>query len=193
MIPEIIVFERRLVHIPAGGMNARPEPPPPPPEPAKPEPEVEVKPAAEPEQPKKALSPLEARRAMLKVDPKQAAREAAEKEKARLAAIEREKAEKLAAEEAEKERKQREKEYEESLKIHGSVTLRDIAGFLQEKMLLDPEASRIHVQPQDIKFIGLEEGVDKIEKIGSFEIEIRTHVGKASVEPARRKLEVVPH
>ncbi|KAF3764877.1 hypothetical protein M406DRAFT_259016 [Cryphonectria parasitica EP155] len=88
---------------------------------------------------------------------------------------------------------QKEKEAEERRKIHGSVSLQHIASVVKEKMMLDPEAVRIHVQPEDIQFIGLGAGVDKVEKIGSFEVEIRAHVGKARVEPIRRTITVVPH
>lgn len=102
-------------------------------------------------------------------------------------------AERKAAEEAaEKERRRAEEEAEKRKEIHGSVSLRDVADFIKDKMLLDPEASRIHVQAEDIRFLGLPEGADKVEKVGTFEIEIRTHVGKDKVEPVRRVVYVVP-
>lgn len=115
-----------------------------------------------------------------------------EQEEAAAAAAAAESEEKKAREELEKEREQREKEAEELLRIHGSVSLQHIASAMKEIMLLDPEASRIHVQAEDIKFVGLEEGVDKVEKIGTFEVEIRAHAGKSKVQPIRKKIEVVP-
>lgn len=194
LIDQSIIFERRLVHTPAPGeaapsatSPAAAQAPPPPAIEAEPEP----KPVANPEA-KKALSPLEIRRAKLrgqteegKREAEQAAREAAEAEERRAAA-----AAKAAAQE-ELERQRLLKEAEEKLKIHGSVTLQNIANLLKEKMLLDAEASRISIQPEDIKFIGLADGVDKIEKIGSFEVEINAHVGKSKIEPIRRKIEIV--
>ena len=85
-----------------------------------------------------------------------------------------------------------EEEAEKLKEIHGSVSVRDVASYIKDKMLLDPEASRIHVQPEEISIVGLAEGVEKVEKVGSFEIEIRTHVGRDKVEPVRRTVEVVP-
>lgn len=94
-------------------------------------------------------------------------------------------------EELEKERIQKEKEAEELLKIHGSVTLQQIASHIKDRLLVDPEASRIYIQPEDIKFIGLGDGVEKVEKIGSFVVEIHPFAGKAKVESIRRTIAVV--
>lgn len=125
----------------------------------------------------KALSPLERRRAKM-LEP---AKTPEELEAERIAN----------EEEQERERKRAVEDAEKIKEIQGSVTVRDIASFIQEKLMLDPEAARIHVKPEDIKFLGQSAGVGKLEKIGQFEIEIRTHVGKDRVEPLRKTIEVV--
>lgn len=167
MIPEVITFERHLKHLPSiiGAGSAS-------------------KPAAsdEPEQ-GKVLSPLERRRAKMLE-----AQKPPEPEKT-PEALEAER--KAKEEEAEREQKRAEEEAEKLKEIHGSVSLRDVATFIKDKMLLDPEASRVHVQPEEIRFLGLAEGADKVEKVGRFDIEIRTHVGKDKVEPVRKSVEVV--
>lgn len=158
MIPEVIVFERHLKHLPSiiGAGNA-----------AKPaqsdEPETEQA---------KVLSPLERRRAKMLE-----AQKPPEPEKT--------------PEALEAERKAKEEEAEKAKEFHGSVSLRDVATYIKDRMLLDPEASRVHVQAEEIKFLGLDEGVDRVEKVGRFEIEIRTHVGRDKVEPIRRSVEIV--
>lgn len=166
MIPETIIFERRLKHLPSIGDGSSPK----------------SAPTNESEQPK-VLSPLERRRAKMLE-----AQKPAEPEKSPEALEAERKAEE---EELERERKRLEAEAERLKEIHGSVSVRDIATFVKEKMLLDLEASRIHVQPEEIKFLGLAEGVDKVEKLGKFDIEIRTYVGKARVDPIRKSIEVV--
>lgn len=199
MIPETLIFERHPVHIQAKTKKSEPQTP------ESKKAEVEATPPPEPKEPKKPkeiLSPLQQRRQQMIAEaekarnrPQEAAAEvAADKEKDKPATSPLDTAPETKTEdELEKERKQMEKDAEELLKIHGSVSLQNIASYLKEKMLLDPEASRIHVQPEDIRFIGLEEGVDQVKKIGTFEIEVRTHVGKAEVQAIRRRIEVVPY
>jgi ribosomal protein L9 len=167
MIPETIIFERRLKHIPSSigiGSKAKPAP------------------SDEAEQ-NKLLTPLERRRARMLE-----AQKALEPEKTPEEA---EAERKMMEEEEERERKRAEKEAEKFKEIYGSVSMRDVATFIKDKMLLDPEASRVHVQPEEITLLGLGEGVDKVEKVGRYEIEIRAHVGRDKVEPVRRTLEVV--
>lgn len=187
MIPEVLTFERHLVHVTADSkkLAAETSSTATAADPAKADAGAREL-APESEKPKEILSPLQqARRAKKQAE--------AEKEKEAAAAVsEPEQPEKKTAEELAKEREQREKEAEELLRIHGSVSLQHIASALKDMMLLDPEASRIHVQAEDITFVGLGEGVDKVEKIGTFEVEIRTHVGKSKVAPVRKKIEVVP-
>lgn len=77
-------------------------------------------------------------------------------------------------------------------KIHGSVTLRHIAVEIKNRMVLDPEAAKIHVEPHDIKFVDLEDGVDNVKHIGKWEIEIIAHSGRNRVPPVRKYIEVVP-
>lgn len=166
MIPEVIIFERHLKHMTSNiGAGSTPNPT----HGDEPEPKI--------------LSPLERRRAKMLEAQKGPEPEKTPEE------IEAER--KMKEEEEEKERKRAEEEAEKLKEIHGSVSVRDVASFIKDKMLLDPEASRIHVQPEEIRLIGLEEGVDKVEKVGRFEIEIRTHVGRDRVEPIRKTVEVV--
>lgn len=196
MIPDTLIFERHPVHIQAKTKKSEPQTP----EPNKAE--VEATPPPEPKKPEEILSPLQQRRRQMQAEaekartrPAQAAAEvAADKEKDKPATSPLDTSpETKTEEELEKERKQMEKDAEELLKIHGSVSLQNIASYMKEKMLLDPEASRINIQPEDIKFIGLEKDEDQVKKIGTFEIEVRTHVGKAAVKPIRRRIEVVPY
>lgn len=170
MIPDPIVIERHLKHLPstisASNTTAA----------------TTQAQSNEPEQPK-VLTPLERRRAkMLEAqkgpEPEKTPEEAEAERRAKEA-------------EAERERIRAQEEAEKLKEIHGSVSVRDVASYIKDKMLLDPEASRIHVQPEEISIIGLAEGVDKVEKVGSFEVEIRTHVGRDKVEPVRRTVEVV--
>lgn len=198
LIPETLIFERHPVHIHVKTTT---------PELKKAEVEAtpQTKPEKSPQPPKKpeeVLSPLQQRRKQMREEsekahtqPEKAAAEvAADKEKDKPATSPLDTApETKTEEELEKERKQMEKDAEELLKIHGSVSLQNIASYVKEKMLLDPEASRIHIGPENIKFLGLDEGVDQVKKIGMFEIEIRTQVGKAKVLPVRRRVEVVPY
>lgn len=165
MVPDVIVFERLLKHDPATIAAATKSP-------AQPEPVSE-------EEVLKSLSPLERRRAkMLQAAEPQKTPEELEAER------------KSSAEALERERKAAEEGAERVKEIHGSVSARDIAGFISEKLLLDPEAARIQVQPGDIRFVGHATGLEKIEKIGRFDIEIRTHAGKDRVEPFRKTVEV---
>lgn len=198
MIPETLIFERHPVHISVKTKT---------PEPKKAEVEATSQPKSDrtpepPKKPEEILSPLQQRRRQMREEsekarmkPEQAAAEvAADKEKDKPATSPLDTSpETKTEEELQKEQKQMEKDAEELLKIHGSVSLQNIASYVKEKMLLDPEASRIHIQPENIKFLGLEEGVDQVKKIGTFEIEIRTQVGKAKVSPVRRRIEVVPY
>lgn len=185
-----------------------------------PEPEPEPEPAPIPEatstpesaatDTNKVLSPLQKRRLQLAADAvAQSKRQAA----AAAAAVQADKAkdtpatspldvpaeEEQTPDDVVRARKQTERDAAESLKIHGSVSLAHIANFLKDTMRMDPEASRINVLPEDVRFVGglnaeeEEAGtVDAVRRIGSFEVEIRTHVGKAPVEAVRRKVEVVP-
>ncbi|CAN8099033.1 unnamed protein product [Discula destructiva] len=206
LIPETIVFERYTIHQ-TPRKKTEPEAAPEPqkteesPEPQKPAP-VEARREA-PRKPEEILSPMQRRRLekqaaeveKASLRPEAAAAEVnADKDKDKPAAspLDTAPGEEKTADEVERERKQMEKDAEELLKIHGSVSLGNIASYLKEKMLLDPEASRIQVQPEEIRFVGLEQGVDQVKKVGSFEVEIRTHVGKSPVEPVRRRVEVVP-
>lgn len=204
LIPEPIIFERRMIHITAGSKKAAAEATSP--ESAHPESNEEVKeaaedkaaarePAPEPVEPAPALTPLQAHRARLQAEAEKAVKEkqaAAEKAAAEAARLEEEKRAAEEAEQRERQRRQEEKEAEELLKIHGSVTLQNIATALKDRMLLDQEASRIHVQPDMITFLGLAAGADRIEKIGTYEVEIRAQVGKTKVPPIQRTIKVIP-
>lgn len=202
LIPEPIIFERRMIHITAGSKKAAAEATSP--ESAHPESNEEVKEAAEdkaaepepePVEPAPVLTPLQAHRARLQAEAEKAVKEkqaAAEKAAAEAARLEEEKRAAEEAEQRERQRRQEEKEAEELLKIHGSVTLQNIATALKDRMLLDQEASRIHVQPDMITFLGLAAGADRIEKIGTYEVEIRAQVGKTKVPPIQRTIKVIP-
>lgn len=87
---------------------------------------------------------------------------------------------------------------EEQRKIHGSVSTLNIAQLVREMMLLDPEAARIQVGPEDVTFVKSGDGeankeTSKVERIGTYEVKIRAHVGKTKVDSIWRTIEVVPN
>lgn len=89
---------------------------------------------------------------------------------------------------------------EEARKIHGSVSTLHVAQQIREMMFLDPEAARIQLAPEDVTFVSGSGGEDdgsnssssKVDKIGTYEVEIRAHAGKIKLNPVWRTIEVVP-
>ncbi len=76
-----------------------------------------------------------------------------------------------------------------SLAIFGSVSAHDILAVVKEALAVDSEGGRVALEEGSISILGLEEGEDRIKRLGTFEIEISP--GK-DLDPVRRTVEVVP-
>lgn len=81
------------------------------------------------------------------------------------------------------------KKTEGHLKVYGAITKEFLATHLRELMLLDPEASRIRIQPEDIGFTSVARK-GKLDMIGTYEVIISTRVGY-KVEPVKRTIKIV--
>ncbi|KAK1769485.1 putative fructose-bisphosphate aldolase [Phialemonium atrogriseum] len=82
------------------------------------------------------------------------------------------------------------------LAIFGSVSLTDVVAAVRNLLITDPEASRIVLGPEHVRFVGLGEGVDRVKSLGRWEVEIYlAAVGAAGrdsgVEPVRKVVEVL--
>ncbi|KAL2020161.1 hypothetical protein VTK56DRAFT_8685 [Thermocarpiscus australiensis] len=76
------------------------------------------------------------------------------------------------------------------LAIFGSVSATDIVGHIKGLLAADAEGSRIVLEPENIRFVGLEENADRIKTLGRWEVEIS--VGSAGLETIRKMVEVLP-
>lgn len=195
LIPQVIVFERRLVHPDAKAPAALPVQ------------EAKEEPAPEPEKAESVLSPMQAHRAKLLEaekaaqqsagqDPAEASAEAKAEAEAKemtpeeLEALQEQRKQEAVRKAREKRERQRlRNEAEKHLKIHGGITKDFLAMHFRELMLLDAEASRIQVQPGGIKFSGVD-NQSKLDKVGSYEVVISTRVN-SDVEPVKRTIKIV--
>lgn len=79
--------------------------------------------------------------------------------------------------------------------IFGSVSTTDVLLAVRSDLALDPEASRIPLDARAVRFVGLEEGVDRVKTLGRWEVEIAVP-GASKFTPevqfVRRTVEVVP-
>ncbi|KAL1874390.1 hypothetical protein VTK73DRAFT_363 [Phialemonium thermophilum] len=73
--------------------------------------------------------------------------------------------------------------------IFGSVSTADIVAAIKERLLADPDASRIALEPAHVRFVGLA-GSDRVKTLGSWEIEITVPGGRA--QTISKTIEVVP-
>jgi hypothetical protein len=73
--------------------------------------------------------------------------------------------------------------------IFGSVSTKDILGKIKSALSADPDASRAGIEAHDLRFVDLEEGVDRVKTLGRWEVEIS--LGEDQ-EPIRRVVEVLP-
>lgn len=76
------------------------------------------------------------------------------------------------------------------LAIFGSVSATDIVAHIKGLLVEDAEGSRIALEPESIRFVGLEEETDRIKALGRWDIEIS--VGGSGLEPVRKVIEVLP-
>lgn len=64
-------------------------------------------------------------------------------------------------------------------------------GAIRALLITDPEASRIILEPSDVRFVELEDGVDRVKSLGSWVVEIAVAGRGPQVEPIRKIIEVV--
>lgn len=73
--------------------------------------------------------------------------------------------------------------------IFGSVSTTDILHLVKEILAVDSEGARVALEAENITILGLDEGEDRIKRIGTFAVEILA--GK-DLPPVRRIVAVVP-
>ncbi|KAK7755514.1 hypothetical protein SLS62_002446 [Diatrype stigma] len=72
--------------------------------------------------------------------------------------------------------------------IFGSVSTGDILHVIKEALTVDSQGGRVALEEESIKIFGLEEGEDRIKRLGTFKVEILAGKG---LEPVIRTVEVV--
>lgn len=72
--------------------------------------------------------------------------------------------------------------------IFGSVSSTDILALVREALLADRNGSRVALGTDGITFVGLEEGEDRIKRLGKWQVDI---VAGKDVKPVRRHVEVI--
>jgi hypothetical protein len=77
-----------------------------------------------------------------------------------------------------------------SLAIYGSVSATDIVGHIKTLLAGDADGSRIVLEPENIRFLGLAEEADRVKALGRWEVEIS--VGGTGLEPVRKMVEILP-
>ncbi|KAH8889492.1 hypothetical protein GQ53DRAFT_748185 [Thozetella sp. PMI_491] len=81
--------------------------------------------------------------------------------------------------------------------IFGSVSADMIVADIKSRLGNDAEASRVSLEPNHIRFLGLGGGADRLKALGRWEIEIALvpvpkFGQKATVEPIKRTVEILP-
>ncbi|KAI1116848.1 hypothetical protein F5Y14DRAFT_405494 [Nemania sp. NC0429] len=81
--------------------------------------------------------------------------------------------------------------------IFGSVSRGDILALIREKLLADPQGSRVSLDVDSLELLGLDpehDGENRIKRLGTFEILISAGVGAdgKKIEPLSRVVQVVP-
>lgn len=67
----------------------------------------------------------------------------------------------------------------------------DVVTAIRALLITDPEASRIALEPGDVRFVGLEDGHDRVKSLGTWSVEIAVAGQGPEVEPIRKVVEVV--
>ncbi|KAI1128259.1 hypothetical protein F5Y10DRAFT_240920 [Nemania abortiva] len=80
--------------------------------------------------------------------------------------------------------------------IFGSVSRSDILALIREKLLADPQGSRVALEAESLEILGLDpehDGENRIKRLGTFEVLITPGVGAdgKEVEPVSRVVEIV--
>ncbi|KAK3941820.1 hypothetical protein QBC46DRAFT_381511 [Diplogelasinospora grovesii] len=81
--------------------------------------------------------------------------------------------------------------------IFGSVSATDIVNEIKKVLMADVEASRIPLEPENIRFVGVEGEADRLKALGRWEVEISiTSPGSdgksAGLKPVRKTIEILP-
>ncbi|KAK3695210.1 hypothetical protein B0T22DRAFT_97390 [Podospora appendiculata] len=80
--------------------------------------------------------------------------------------------------------------------IFGSVSTIDIVNQIKALLVLDPEASRILLEPGHIRFVGLEENTHRVKTLGRWEVDILIagpgSAAPSNLEPVRKTVEILP-
>lgn len=82
---------------------------------------------------------------------------------------------------------------EPSRAIFGSVTTVDIASRVKELLAATPDANLIPIEPDNIRFVDLENDTDRIKTLGMWQVDILVDVLSQTEEgePIRRTIEVL--
>jgi hypothetical protein len=70
------------------------------------------------------------------------------------------------------------------------VSTVDIVGHIKELLVDDADGSRIVLGPENIRFLDLAEGTDKLKTLGRWKVEISSN--RANLEPVSRVVEILP-
>jgi len=73
--------------------------------------------------------------------------------------------------------------------IFGSVSINDVISKIKELLAGHSEASRVALEPENVRFVDLEDGTDRIKSLGRWQVTIS--VGD-EMEPIRKVVEVLP-
>ncbi|KAK1757566.1 hypothetical protein QBC47DRAFT_376380 [Echria macrotheca] len=76
--------------------------------------------------------------------------------------------------------------------IFGSVTTLDVANEIKRLLGSELDASPLLLGPDDIRFVDLEEGSDRIKALGRWAVDIAVQDQQGDVRPIRRSVEVLP-
>ena len=78
-----------------------------------------------------------------------------------------------------------------ALAIFGSVSTTDIAAAIKEILVNDTEAARIMLDGRDVRFVGMEDGADRVKMLGRWEVEIIPRGEASGLESVKKVVEVI--
>ncbi|EOO02434.1 putative fructose-bisphosphate aldolase protein [Phaeoacremonium minimum UCRPA7] len=78
-----------------------------------------------------------------------------------------------------------------ALAIFGSVSTTDIAAAIKEILVHDTEAARIMLDGRDVRFVGMEDGADRVKMLGRWEVEIIPRGEASGLESVKKVVEVI--
>jgi len=85
----------------------------------------------------------------------------------------------------------------EPVGIFGSVSTTDIVNYIRGILSSEPDTAYFSLEPADIHFLGLEDGVDRLKALGRWEVEISVSgsalgQGDSPREAVRKVVEILP-